>query len=114
MGHRSIQVTIDVYGHLIRGENVVYLLTMISLANGRSRFRLTAPPVELGDPRLYVLVETVGRRADCIETVNFRRLQDGRYDSYASKCAADNEFVKRTRHKIMNSKPLSGGLLVCK
>jgi hypothetical protein len=28
MGHRSIQVTIDVYGHLIPGENVAWIDTL--------------------------------------------------------------------------------------
>jgi len=30
MGHRSIQVTIDVYGHLIPGENVAWIDTLDS------------------------------------------------------------------------------------
>ena len=32
MGHRSIQVTIDVYGHLIPGENVAWIDTLDSVA----------------------------------------------------------------------------------
>ena len=28
MGHKSIQVTIDVYGHLITGENVAWIDTL--------------------------------------------------------------------------------------
>ena len=31
MGHRSIQVTIDVYGHLIPGENVAWIDTLTPL-----------------------------------------------------------------------------------
>jgi hypothetical protein len=31
MGHRSIQVTIDVYGHLIPGENVAWIDTLDSV-----------------------------------------------------------------------------------
>jgi hypothetical protein len=31
MGHRSIQVTIDVYGHLIPGENVAWIDTLDSI-----------------------------------------------------------------------------------
>ena len=31
MGHRSIQVTIDVYGHLILGENVAWIDTLDSI-----------------------------------------------------------------------------------
>jgi hypothetical protein len=32
MGHRSIQVTIDVYGHLIPGENVAWIDTLDRIA----------------------------------------------------------------------------------
>jgi hypothetical protein len=31
MGHKSIQVTIDVYGHLIPGENVAWIDTLDSI-----------------------------------------------------------------------------------
>jgi integrase len=33
MGHRSIQVTIDVYGHLIPGENVAWIDTLDRIPN---------------------------------------------------------------------------------
>jgi hypothetical protein len=38
MGHKSIQVTIDVYGHLIPGENVAWIDTLDCIPrNSRSR-----------------------------------------------------------------------------
>jgi len=51
MGHSSIQVTVDTYGHLIPGGNVAFVdrLDTVASANANSSPQQSATPAQLGE-----------------------------------------------------------------
>jgi integrase len=66
MGHSSIQVTVDIYGHLIPGANVCFVdrLDVIQAGEGETTPQQSAPPAQLREmeipPDLLQVVEEIG------------------------------------------------------
>jgi hypothetical protein len=66
MGHSSIQVTVDIYGHLIPGANVcfVHRLDGVQSQEGKTRPQQSATPAQPGEteipPGLVQVVEGIG------------------------------------------------------
>jgi hypothetical protein len=66
MGHSSIQVTVDIYGHLIPGANVCFVdrLDAVPVEEVKTSRRQSATPAQQGEmkvpPDLLQVVEKVG------------------------------------------------------
>ena len=66
MGHSSIQVTVDIYGHLIPGANVRYVdrLDGVPAEEAETSPQQSATPAQQGEmevpPDLRQVVETIG------------------------------------------------------
>ncbi len=78
-----------------------------------TRFKLTAPAIEVGDPFMYILVEELDRSEPCIEIVRIWRDLQGAYDAYSEKCVGYKDTVERYRKLVEQSHPKSM-IVTCK
>ncbi len=78
-----------------------------------TRFKLTAPAIEVGDPFMYILVEELDRSEPCIEIVRIWRDLQGVYDAYSEKCVGYKDTVERYRKLVERSHPKSVNIVTC-
>ena len=66
MGHSSVRVTVDIYGHLIPGANVCFVdrLDQVSAEEAETIPQQSAPPAQQGEmevpPDLLQVIEGIG------------------------------------------------------
>jgi len=87
---------------------------IVKMCGPGTRFKLTAPTINVADPFMYVLVEDLETRESCIETVRLWRDVQGAYDPYSGKCDENDDTVQWYRLRIEQSHPKNAGVVTCK
>ena len=67
MGHSSIQVTVDVHGHLIPGANIAWADALDSATSPQQSATQTQPTQEAGEEESLEVVELIGSGGGRIE-----------------------------------------------